>query len=83
MVELALEAQGTGVGTQLVEHVEGQLRAAGERTARVLVVETSSTEQYTAARGFYVARGFVEEARTRQFYGPQDDKVVFWKSLAD
>jgi hypothetical protein len=33
------------------------------------------------ARRFYERRGFDEEARTRQDYGPEEDKVVFWKQL--
>ena len=47
----------------------------------MLIVETSSTAQYIGARRFYQARGFIEEARIRDFYGPGDDKVVFWKAL--
>ena len=76
-------AQAGGVGTRLIHHVEQQLRAAGEQTARVLLVETSSTEQYAGARRFYRARDFTEEARIREFYGPGDHKVVFWKALTD
>ena len=38
-------------------------------------------DQYAQTREFYLKRGFVEEARIRQFYGPDDDKIVFWKSL--
>jgi ribosomal protein S18 acetylase RimI-like enzyme len=72
---------GGGTGTQLVSHVEDELGRAGQDVARVLLVETSSLEQYAGARGFYRARGFDEEARIREFYGPGDDKVVFWKAL--
>ncbi len=72
---------GRGTGTDLVAYVESLLREAGEATARVLVVETSSTGQYAATRAFYLARGFDEEARIREYYGPGDDKVVFWKKL--
>ncbi len=37
-------AHGAGAGTQLMDHVEHQLRSAGEDAARVLIVETSSTD---------------------------------------
>jgi len=78
---VAPAAHGRGTGTRMIEFVERQLQSAGESKARVLIVETSSTEQYAGARGFYRARGFDEEARIRDFYGPGDDKIVFWKAL--
>lgn len=74
-------AQGQGVGSALIGHVEDELRSRGDNVARVLIVETSSTDQYASSRAFYAAQGFEEEARIREFYGPDDDKVVFWKSL--
>lgn len=72
---------GGGAGSRLIEHVEAVLRGVGEAAARVLIVETSSTKEYTSAREFYRARGFDEEARIRDFYGPGDSKVIFWKAL--
>lgn len=75
-------AQDTGAGTALISHIEQMLGDMGEAKARTLIVETSSTDQFERTRAFYTRRGFVEEARIRQFYGPEEDKVVFWKSLA-
>ncbi len=77
------DRHGTGVGSTLLETVRQRLRDAGEGVARTLIVDTSSTGDYEQARGFYDARGFVEEARIRDFYGPGDDKVTFWTSLVD
>ena len=76
-------APGRGLGTALVRHVEEALRQMGEAEARTLVVETSSTAAYARTRAFYERLGFAREATIRQFYGPTDDKVVFWKSLGD
>ena len=73
--------QGSGIGGALLDHVESHLRAAGPETAQVLIVETSSTDQYARTREFYPKQGYTEEARIRRFYGPDDDKVVFWKLL--
>lgn len=73
--------QGNGVGAALLDHVEHHLRQAGPDAAQVLIVETSSTDQYTRPREFYPKQGYVEEARIRRFYGPDDDKVVYWKRL--
>lgn len=74
-------SQGRRVGSALIDRVEYDLRQRGPGVAQVLIVETSSTDQYTRTREFYPKQGFVEEARIRQFYGPDDHKVVFWKSL--
>lgn len=80
---VAPAAHRRGVGRALVDHVVRALTEAGEDTARLLLVETSSTEAYLRARSFYLAYGFVEEARIRQYYGPADDKVVFWRLIAE
>jgi ribosomal protein S18 acetylase RimI-like enzyme len=75
------EHQGSGTGGVLIEHVEQTLRDAGENHDRVLIVETSDLDRFEPTREFYRKHGFDEEARIRQFYGPDDDKIVFWKSL--
>ena len=75
--------QGMGLGKRIMRHVEDSLISQGPSAARTLVVETSSTAQYDGTRIFYQKIGYAEEARIRQFYGPEDDKVVFWKSLAE
>ena len=82
-IAVAPAVQGQGVGGEIMRHVEASLRERGPEVARVLVVETSSTDQYARTRAFYPKQGYVEEARIRQFYGPSNDKVVFWKSLVD
>ena len=64
-----------------IKQVEHELKASGDGVARVLIVETSSTDQYAQTRTFYRNHGYHEEARIRQYYGPADDKIVFWKSL--
>jgi ribosomal protein S18 acetylase RimI-like enzyme len=80
-IAVAPGAHGTGVGGALIRAVEGSLRGLGEQVARTLIVDTSSLEGYQRARTFYHRHGFVEEARVRDFYGPGDTKVTFWKSL--
>ncbi|MEM7340739.1 MAG: GNAT family N-acetyltransferase [Actinomycetota bacterium] len=76
-------AHGGGAGSTLITHVEQRLRARGDAAARTLIVDTSSLDGYAKARAFYAARGFTEEARIRDFYGPGDHKVTFWKTLVD
>jgi ribosomal protein S18 acetylase RimI-like enzyme len=74
--------QGQGTGGALIDHVESELRRAGPDAAQVLIAETSSTDQYARTREFYPKHGYIEEARIRRFYGPDDNKVVYWKLLA-
>ena len=69
-------AQGTGCGTVLLSEVERRLEALH---ARMLVVETSSRSDYTATRSFYLRRGYVEAARVREFYAPEDDRIILTK----
>lgn len=73
--------QGRGAGASLVSTVEDALRAKGEEAARVLIVETSGVPGFEPTRQFYRGLGFDEEACIREFYGPGDDKIVYWKSL--
>ena len=63
------------------QQIEIDLRSAGPDVARTLIVDTSSTDDYADSRAFYARRGFVEEARIRDYYGPDEHRVVFWKSL--
>jgi ribosomal protein S18 acetylase RimI-like enzyme len=73
--------QGGGTGSALVAWVEANLRDRGEDVAKLLLIETSSVESFAPTRSFYRKLGYVEEARVREYYGPGDDKVVFWKML--
>ena len=68
--------QGAGVGTILLEEVERRL--AGQH-ARMLVVETSSRSDYTATRAFYGRRGYAVAASVRDFYAPDDDRIIYVK----
>ena len=78
-IAVAPAAQGRGVGAMLVAGLETELRG---RNQRLLIADTSGTAQFSATRAFYVAHGYVEEARIRDFWGPGDDKVVYWKALS-
>jgi GNAT superfamily N-acetyltransferase len=73
------DAQGSGCGSVLLAEVERRLEALH---ARMLVIETSSRSDYTATRGFYLKRGYVEAARVREFYAPDDDRIILTKRLA-
>lgn len=71
-------AQGTGSGTILLNEVERRLKG---QNARLVIVETSSRSDYKNTRGFYLHRGYVESARSCDFYAPGDDRITFTKRL--
>lgn len=72
------DRHGRGIGAALTRHVEERLTARG---ARVLLVETSGTDDFARTRGFYRHLGYAEEARIREYYDAGDDKIVFRKTL--
>jgi len=71
--------QGNGVGSQLLERVEANLRARG---ARALYLETSDSDAYRPAREFYEHHGYVPVAHLDDFYAPGEGKVIYCKALA-
>ena len=72
--------QGEGGGSQLLDEVERRLR---QREARMLVVETSSRENYSPTRHFYEARGYHPAATIADFYAPGDARVVYTKRFTE
>lgn len=75
---VAADRQRGGHGRALVVALEAVLRKRG---ARLLVVDTSSTDHYVRARAFYAANGYAEIARIPDFWTDGDAKVVFTKRL--
>ncbi|MEL6679599.1 MAG: GNAT family N-acetyltransferase [Pseudomonadota bacterium] len=78
-IGVAHDHQGAGHGAALVHGLEDTLRTRG---GRILIVDTSGTEDFAGARTFYRQRGYAEEARIRDFWSTGDDKIVFRKALA-
>jgi ribosomal protein S18 acetylase RimI-like enzyme len=72
------DAQRSGAGAALMSEVERRLE---ERRARLVVVETSSREDYAPTRQFYHKRGYQENARLPDFYAQGDDRVILTKRL--
>jgi ribosomal protein S18 acetylase RimI-like enzyme len=77
-IAVSPEAQGMGVGTVLLEEVEGRLTRS---SARLLIIETSSRPEYDPTRAFYLKRGYREVARVPDFYEAGDDRVIYAKNL--
>lgn len=79
-IAVAPHLQGGGHGSALLRGVEGKASRAG---ARILIIETSGLGSFELTRRFYRQHNYDEEARIRDYYGPGDDKVVFWKKLQE
>lgn len=72
------EHQKQGRGAALLQYIEQMLTEQGER---MLLVETSGTDDFEYVRKFYRNNGYEEEAKIRDFYIDGVDKVVFRKLL--
>lgn len=70
--------QGGGAGSAMVSALEKHLAEQGNR---ILIADTSGTDDFAQTREFYRKNGYTEEARIRDFWAAGDDKVVFWKAL--
>ena len=73
------EFRNRGIGKILLEKTEALIAA---RQGRAVWVETSGQEKYAPTRKFYLRFGYKEEAVLRDFYGANDDKVIYVKRLA-
>lgn len=71
-------AQGKGIGSKLNEHALNVIRSKG---GRLVIAETSSQPKYEGTRRFYVARGYTELARIRDYYRIGDDLVMYGRYL--
>jgi ribosomal protein S18 acetylase RimI-like enzyme len=78
LIAIHPDRQRQGRGKALLVHIEQLLAERGER---VLLVETSGTDEFDYVRAFYRNSGYEEEARIRDFYTDGVDKIVFRKLL--
>lgn len=78
MIAVQPDLQGRGLGAHLITVVEETLRSQG---ARLLIVDTSATDQYDLTRKFYAKHGYTEEGIIRDYWADGDDKIVFRKLL--
>jgi ribosomal protein S18 acetylase RimI-like enzyme len=67
-------SHGTGAGKQLLRHVETKIASLG---GRIVVIETSDSEEFARARKFYANEGYSECGRVPEFYGEGESKVIF------
>ena len=78
LIAVSPDLQGRGRGTALLAFTEQFLL---ERGGRLLIVDTSGTEDFDGARRFYRRCGYTEATRIPDFFDTGDDKVTFSKHL--
>ena len=71
--------QKNGIGRALVEAIGACLAL---RNARLLIVDTSSTEAFAPARVFYKRLGYDQVAVIPNYWAAGDDKVIFSCAVA-
>lgn len=71
-------ARRKGVGRALISASEEAVRTLG---GRILIAETSGTDEYASTREFYVNMGYDNEATIKDFYKPGDDLKIFTKRV--
>ena len=71
-------AQRKGCGRQMLKYVEDDVIKRG---GRMLLIETSSQETYSATIRFYEKSGYKLVAQIKNFYRIGDDKLIFSKDL--
>ncbi len=71
---------GQGIGTLLLQIVENRLR---DENARLLILETSSCQDYELTRQFYLKNGYRIADIIKNFYREGEDRVTFLKVLRD
>jgi len=72
------DIQGKGIGTKMMTYLEQQLKEKGHR---ILIVETSGTDDFKLTRKFYENLNYSKEAVIRDFWSEGDDKIIYWKKL--
>lgn len=72
------DIQGKGIGNKMMKYLEDQLRIQGRR---ILIVETSGTDDFELTRKFYENLNYNKEAVIQDFWREGDDKVIYWKKL--
>ena len=67
-----------GIARSLLAGAEEQI---AEQGGRLIVIETSGTDEYRGTRRFYMACGYRRQATIRDFYAPGDDLVFYAKAF--
>jgi ribosomal protein S18 acetylase RimI-like enzyme len=68
-----------GIGKALMDRAQVEVRRA---EGRLVVVETSGTPEYAPTRAFYEKLGYARVATVPEFYGPDNDLVIYTRKTS-
>lgn len=71
-------SRGKGYGKEFMQEI---IRSIKEYGGTKIVLQTAGREQYLPTQKFYVACGFKEEARLKDYYAADDDCLIFSMDL--
>jgi len=72
------EYHGRGAGKLLLQFAEEGIR---KERARLMIIETSSVNDYSATREFYLRNGYQQFAIIPDFYRQGDHKIIYGKNF--
>jgi ribosomal protein S18 acetylase RimI-like enzyme len=72
------QSRGIGLGKDLMKKTQKIIYNLGGRR---IYVETSSRNQYQPTHSFYESCGYQKEAFLKDFYAPDDSKIIYVKTL--
>ena len=79
-IAVSQQYRGHGLGSELMKLAEQKIRELGGTR---VYVETAGRAQYASTRKFYEKIGYQAEACLKDFYSPGDDKIIYFKNIAD
>ncbi len=77
-IVVAPEQQRSGIGKLLMQEVEQRVQQLG---GRGVYIDTSGRDQYASTRRFYERCRYACVATLPDFYGPSDDKCIYWRAM--
>ena len=75
-IVVAPESQGKGIGSLLLKHAE---EFVTNNKGRWLFAETSSKDNYSTTRNFYLRKNYSVVAQINDFYSQNDNLIIFGK----
>lgn len=80
LLAIAVEkkSQGFGIGSKMLNYLENELKL---QQKRILIVDTSSSEDFMLTRSFYIKAGYSIVSIIKDFWKEGEDKVTFYKKL--